>query len=511
MGILDSLRPKQEQFLIRSDGGNGDKFIESLGEAFKGKKKTKTGKSLAKRIAFDKLELVYVIDETVFKSVNFYSMQVLGPRFTLVGNKQACDAINKFIKRTNLFIKLEDAVRDQCICGNGFLEKIRNPEGKLVDVQRVDFKKIDYLRKDGLIAEDASGHAKGYRFPVSDFEFSEDTTEFTPNDILHFKLFSMGNDLALGFIEPLYKLVYLKANVRDGFAQTGYRMGHPLYVIKVGDAPTDNYPGHKPTKEIMDKVENEWTNIEAKHRFIMPFYSTVEEFKPTGVEIQVDLLSHCDSRIAAGFGIPLELVIGDGAGNRATLDVSVTRDLDPRVKSIQNRMAEQLETNLFPDILEAVGLKADTPQVLWMGNIPADLNRKAKRMVSYIEAGILTAEEVRDVVLNEERMKIPETELSKRGVETLGVFDRGHLIPEQAMLLLTRIRNSYKNKIIKLTCDNLAGLIAVKSNIERPKIRIKDKISHEDAIVALKAMEESFPSPSITSLTRRIMSKILSG
>ncbi|MHA1642261.1 MAG: phage portal protein [Promethearchaeota archaeon] len=503
----------QDEFVIARKN-NSDRFLLALGEALS-KKKTSSSTKIFKRIPFDKLELCYLMDEVIFRCVNFYALQVGGVKFEIISkNKNAKNIIENFCRTINLSNKAVEITRDLCITGNSFYEKVYSMTGKLIDIQRIDYKTIDYERDSReLVIEDESGKPKGYIYKGYT---GNEISKLDSSSILHFKLFSLGNELAIGFIEPVYRLVYLKANIRHGFAQAGYRMGHPMNIIYIGDPenPKTGYTGHRPTKELVDKIESEWADIETKNVFIMPYYSKVEQLKPITVETQHELLKYCDSRIAASFGIPPEVAFGENASNKATLEILITRDLDRRIKAIQNIIANVLENELFPEILSQYNIE-DNVKIRWHEITPADLNRKAKRIIEYIQAGVLNPEDVRNMILDEEGLKSP---LSERevfsGIENLQqeitlieavrllkdiqvsfpqesiieysnqlisilmrefkptqfprikegilMIPRKHILTEEAILGIKMIKNTFKNKLVKELCDKLIELLEMK-------------------------------------------------
>jgi hypothetical protein len=310
--------PKND-FYVLSGNPSSDRHLLALGDVInddKGEKKTTNETMPIKRTSFEKLELAYTLDEVSNRCANFYALQVSGPGFDLIGNPKAIAVLRDFNFSVRLKLKIEEITRDMCISGNSFWEIIRNTKNDIVDLQRIDFKKIDYVRDTyGHVKEDASGIPEGYVFGLN----IKNPVYFTDGkngnnkreDILHFKLFSSGNELAVGYMEPCFKIIYLKLNVRDGLAQASYRIGHPLYIIYVGDPPNPKttYPGHVPNSTMVGKIDDEFQNIETKHKFVMPYYTKVEELKPEAGLPQRELLDYCDSRISGCFGIPLELRI----------------------------------------------------------------------------------------------------------------------------------------------------------------------------------------------------------
>lgn len=490
--------PEESDFFV-STLGDG-RYIETLADAFteEGKRKLKhsSGTGL-KRINPSELELEYKLDEVVFSCVNFYSQQV-ATDFEIVGDPKLAAILEDFKDRVGLLSITQEMVRDACISGNSFWEKIKanRGNGNIVGLQRIDFKKMDYIRRgeNGLVEEDNTGKPIGYRFlPAGDislgniklFTDSEKDSENRKwinevvggkNDILHFKLFGRGNELGLGYVEATYKLIFLKLNIRAGFAQTGYNAGFPRLIITAGELPNPatGYQGHKITSAERTELENAFNDLEVKNKIMLPPYVTVTPLQATTGEAQERLLEYCDSRIAGCFGIPLGLVLGtEDKSNKSTLEVSVTRGVDKRVKSIQNDISELFRKHLFPDILEQNGIdleRVSIPKIKWKEIVPVDLNRKAARLTKYIEVGLpFTPEEMIDIknmVLVEEGVNVTKKTPEEKAQEFLEGFEQRSISPEEAIAVLKKIQTLFSESDVQDMIDAIIKRILLKSGVD---------------------------------------------
>jgi len=479
--VKNLLRPKPKQIAkipVASDIHSVDRALETLAQLYENSKdpkakKTSESQTMTKRVDFEKLELAYQLDEITFRCVNFYALQIAGPGFDIIGDAKAVKVIENFMTKTQLRLKIEEIVRDMCITGNSFWEEIKNATGNIIDVQRIDYKKIDYVRKNGYVKEDDAGLPVGYKF-VSTFGkavyFTDGKDENGhKDDILHFKLFNMGNELAIGFVEPAIRLIHLKLNIRHGFAEAGYRAGHPLYVIYVGDKPDpkSGWKGIMPNESMISTINSEWQDIEQKSKFVMPWFTKVEELKPPTSEVQSDILSYCDSRIAATFGLPLSIAVGEGKTSREMIEVSVTRDVDRRIKSIQNKIALELENGLFKQILKQNGIENAEVKIRWREITPPDLNRKAKRITEYISSGILKPEDVKEMVMKEENISPVAIKKAKALLADIG---RKHITIEEAVAFLQNLKISFPDSGINNLLNKLIELLLMKSTKpEKPK------------------------------------------
>jgi len=391
-----------------------------LAEPFteKGRQITSAQK-LAKRIPFEKLELAARLDEVAFRCVNFYALQVTGPGFDLITTDDKTKIVcEEFCDKVDILRKLEEIVRDMCITGNGWLEKLFNSEGDLVDLARIDARFMDFQRDtNGFVQEDNSGKVIGYVFK----DWTGKKTPLRVHQVVHFPLFSMGNELALGFVEPLYHTIYEKLNVRKGFSEEQSR--HPLYVAYVGEKPDPraNYRGKMGTPEFHQKLADELEDVKARTKYVLPWWVRLERFESSKT-IQPQLTEFYNQSICAGFGIPYLIAMGFGRMERATLEVSITRDLDRRIRSIQNKLSEILREQIFSELQRQYKFK-EIPKIEWKEITPPDLNRMAKRIHDLVEVGVINPADVREKVYKAEGIpfkKDEEEEMKdKTGVEKL--------------------------------------------------------------------------------------------
>lgn len=467
MAFLDRFRGKNKETLeekfVASSGGSKDRFIEELAEEFKeGTKHTKAQKE-EKRIDVVKLHKCYRLDETVFRCVNFYAQQVVGPDFYFVGDENAVKLCEDFKDRTHLLLKLEDIVRDQCIYGHGWME-IMQVDGKLANVAYVDARCMDFQRdNEGYVLENSNGKAEGYRFKrVGEVWYNwnnKNGLTFTTDEIAYFPLFGHENELAYGYIEPLYHTIYDKLNVKQGLSQSGWRAGFPLTVAYIGDKPdvANNYGGHKCSEDQVSKTGELLEDIQSKHKLILPFYTKVEQLKAEKTEFQ-PMLEYFDKREGSEFGIPLEM-LGMGSASKASIEAIALRDLDRTLKNWQTRLSIVMINSIFTRYCNENGVKV--PKIVWRETTTPDLNRAAKRRVDYVNAFILSPEEVRDIISKEEGItlkevperlpptlpfgqKQPPKEIQKESLEDIiQRVESGAMSVEEAILLLKKMRESF--------------------------------------------------------------------
>lgn len=463
MSFLDRFKKKEilEEKFVAKSGGSKDWFIETLAEEFEeGTKRTKAQKE-NKRIEPEKLHLCYLLDETAFRCVNFYAQQVVGPDFYFVGDENAVKLCTEFKDNTHLLLKLEDVIRDQAKTGRGWLELMQADE-KFANIAFVDARCMDFQRDtEGYVIENSNGRPKGYRFKkLGENWFGwNGGLEFTTEEMVYFPLFGNENELGFGYIEPLYRTIYDKINVRKGLSQTGWRTGFPLTIATIGDKPdvSNNYQGHKASEEQINKMSDLLEDISNKHKLIVPYWVKVEQLKTENTELQ-PMLEYFDKRIGSSFGIPLEM-LGMGTASKASVEAIALRDLDRTIKNWQKRLSIVLINSIFNRLCKENGV--ETPKIIWNPTITPDLNRASKRRVDYVSNGILSAEEVRPVIAIEEGLKLgpkaPEKpvqqlpfqpkqfpKVEKESLEDLiSRVESGAMSVEEAILLLKKMRESF--------------------------------------------------------------------
>jgi len=387
-----------------------------------GKKKADNKQNPQRRVPFEKLFLAYRLCSLTSRCVNFYANSVVGVGYKPVGDEKAIKICQEFDDKVGMKRLLINGVKDMCISGSGWLELMNNTKRELADIQRIDFTKMDFVR-DGIlmVKEDDSGQPVGYVFGKSPIVGSIDgyspvvyfTDGMEPNgkkeDIVHFKLFSFGNELPYGFIELVYSDILSRLNLKDSFRQSGYRVGTPLRLYYVGDKPDRKmgYRGHPATKETIDAIDSELSDLDNKHKLVLPFW-VKEEISKTETSVpQIDLLNYFDRMIAGGFGLPAEIAAGGANESNADLETLMTRDIAPTLKSMQDMISREVETKIWQKLMMQNGIPIEkTPKMVWNEVIPMDLNRKSKRITQYIQAGVLAPSDVRNMVLGEEELPI---------------------------------------------------------------------------------------------------------
>lgn len=474
--LIRAITPKYSQLSHQED-----RILMALSEGLsskEGKSKTPEVGALDKRASFKNLQFAYSVDENAFRCVNFYAEKVVGPRFDLIGSsKEARDVLWDFIHKSELFIKLEDVARDMCISGNAYWEPTKFGK-EIKGIKRLDFRFIDYIRNTyGRVKLDEGNvNPVGYVFgkmPFTNSSILISEVTYNPNELIHFKLYSSGVDLAYGYIEPIYGLIKFKRNIWSGLAQAAYNIGHRPIIIKHGDPPNPNtgYTGHKPTIKERDQIEGEFQDMETKDAFSMPYWIDVKQLEATTAEAQSELITKCNIGIAISFGLPPEMV-GETKGNKAIIDTLITRDVNESIKAIQNKIANKLETELFPLILSQNNLNADdVPKIVWNEIAPPDKNRMAKRLNDYVDSGILRAEDVRDMVLKSEGL-VKEEDLEKTGIgrELLDIIRDGGITVQEAIVFLQNLKKSFPDSELGIYVDKLIEKIMSKDTApEKPK------------------------------------------
>jgi len=486
-----------EEFFIFPTTRKNDRFLLALSEDQTGEKVTKPQPPV-KRITPSKLELCYRIDGIVARCVNFYVSQVVGPGFELIDCSQNDkNFTEEFMERDHTMLKIEDQFRDACKGGNGWLEKkfTKGKKPKFVETAYINFKWMDFQRDaNNTVIEDEYGEIKGYVFK----DYTGKPNNLNPEQIAHLKLFGQGNELAYGFIEPIFQLIYDKVNARRGISQAGWRAGHELLIARMGDKPDNRigYPGHKADTATAQALADELEDIQGKHKLVIPHYIDIQKIEGTKIDWS-PLLNHFDTRICAGFGIPSELILGGvGRANRATLEIAITRDVDREIKSFQNKITIMLQNDIFAQLKEQGDIKK-IPNIRWnYETTPADLNRLAKRLTEYIQFGVVNPEDVRDIVYEledfgkptpiEEKPKPkgkeeekPEDEKKPKGIPEEDkpdkektdkslqemvdfVIEQKHIEPEQAILFLKALKNSFPSDTVNKLIDSLIEQIMLK-------------------------------------------------
>jgi hypothetical protein len=376
------------------------------------------------RVDPEELENAYLKDPITFNSINKATQAIMAAGYSFKCKDPAAKSyFDRFVE--NIGKIGEDITFDeflysvfqyQMIYGNAFAEIVWNKNmSKIVDLVILDPKRIDYAKdSQGRIVLDNYGKTVGYtqivpfgvevenkgdKIPAKYqdiVKLNNNQIFLSPKRICHFKLYTYGDRFyGIGLIEPAYKSIVRKMNIEVAQTNSIDARGTFPLIDYIGDSM------HEPTAQMIDNALIKLKDFRHNRYFAFPYWHKVEPLEIKGSDIVENTLRYLRENQSASLGIPLAFGIGSGeATNRATL-TNQQQFMEFTLNDIVNKTISTIEKYIFSAICKTEGL-SEYPKIVW-GNIKAEeINDKSKRLVSYVEKGILPAEKVTPYAIGSE-------------------------------------------------------------------------------------------------------------
>jgi hypothetical protein len=369
--------------LSLSEKLRGVKEVELSAEIGEGKPITEKATPTMSRTSKKELEAAFARCGLVARGLTKLTQIIMSGEPRLVSDdKKVLEHFQKFIDNignvgNNLHWDelLNRIFLDQFIYGESFIEKIQGAEGKpprIVDLDVVDVKSLDYAKKGEHIALDEYGTPLGYaqELPlgtsitnIKKIEPPEDVTlqgreKWIPKErIAHFMLYNFGSGLRpIGLIEPAYTDVRTFLNLKTAYGEKALTVLFPKVVGYVGDEK------HVPTAEATKDLIKKMKQAQYKTEMSLPYYNKLQILEARHPEALLNFLGFFMNEIVISLGLPKPIITGLGEEtNRATLNVQTyimiltTRDIIRKtVKTIERQIfkpiAEREELDTYPTI-----------------------------------------------------------------------------------------------------------------------------------------------------------------
>jgi hypothetical protein len=355
------------------------------------------------RVKPEELEKRYKDDPIVYNSINVTVQTIMSPGYRIVGKEDDVSAVYGFFdaigsKGGDLEWEqlLTRIFQHQCIYGNAWSELIPNKERKkLVDLDLIDPKKMDYLR-DQLrnIALDTYGNPVGYvetlpltmtveskLKPPEPYILYTNQIYIPPKRIVHYKFNTVGDGFdGIGLIEPIYRASVRREDAENAWSNSPL---FPMLYAKVGDDQ------HEPTEQHIVSAMDELSKSSKRYIFSYPYWVDVGMLQATSPEKIVDQFKHFEDEVISGMGVPKAFAKWEGGEtNRDTLSRQEYM-FKLSLKNIIEKTCRTIEKNVFGTMREYGQIKT-IPRFEWNEISLQELDSKANRIVEYIGSGALT-------------------------------------------------------------------------------------------------------------------------
>ncbi len=378
------------------------------------------------RVPQNELELTYLHNPLIFNGINKIVQTIMSAKHELICTdpkvKEYFEAFFEELGNSGSDVTWEELLSQiykfQCIYGKAWIENIFNKRGnRIVDWDLIDPKKMDYAKQsEDKIALDKFGKPVGYvevlpyDTPVKEAHLSAEAiaaaVTLEPNAIFlepklvaQIKLFTVGDGFyPIGLIEPIYQSSLRKLNVESALANSIWKLGFPTRIAKVGDA------NHEPTPQQIENTLNKLKNSNFKTELAIPYYVSIDILGNKKSEELRTNLEYFKENEVAGLGIPKPFATGGGeATNRATLG-NQDGMFQLTLRDIIDKTCESIRKYMFRPICLLEGFK-EVPSLKWDFTGPDELDKKTKRLLSYVKAGIIEPESLKEYVKKIEKLE----------------------------------------------------------------------------------------------------------
>lgn len=378
------------------------------------------------RVPQSELELTYGHNPIIFNGVNKIVQTIMSAKHELVcidpKVKIYFEAFFEELGNSGSDITWEELLSQiykfQCIYGKAWIENIFNKRGnRIVDWDLIDPKKMDYAKQaQDKIALDKFSRPIGYvetlpyDTPAKEQRLSKEALAagvslppnaifLEPKRVAQIKLFTVGDGFyPIGLIEPIYQSSLRKLNVESALANSIWRLGFPTRLAKVGDA------NHEPTPQQIENTLNKLKDSNYKTELAIPYYVDVSILGNKKSEELRTNLEYFKENEVAGLGIPKPFATGGGEEtNRATLG-NQDGMFQLTLRDIIDKTCESIRKYMFKPICLLEGFK-EIPSLKWDFTGPDEIDKKSKRLISYVKAGVLDAGSVMEYVKQAEKLQ----------------------------------------------------------------------------------------------------------
>jgi hypothetical protein len=369
-----------------------------------------------KRVGLDELEYSYMQNPTLFNGINKIVQTIMSaPHEVIAKDKKVQKHFDEMINNLGHSGSditweelLSDIYKHQCIYGRAFVENIYNKRhNRIVDWDIIDPKKMDYAKdSNGKIVLDKFGNNVGYfeKIPYFSVDAATEAREqmeqgkypkgvappsdakvifLTSDQVAQMKLFTVGDGFyGIGLIEPIYKTSLRKMNIEEALANAIYRHGFPIIWAQLGDM------NHEPTPQQIENMLEKLKNINFKQEIATPYYYQLHMLESKKAEKLREHLDYFKEQEVTGLGIPKPFATGGAEGaTKATLG-NQSSMFQLTLRDIIKKTTYAIEKYMFAPVCELEGFK-EIPKIKWDLVGESQLDDKAKRIVSYIKAGVL--------------------------------------------------------------------------------------------------------------------------
>lgn len=326
------------------------------------------------RVPLEELEKIYIRDEIVFNGINLYEQIISSTEYKFeCSNDSDLDYMLMWDRTVNLREVISRIVINMCIYGRAWNDIVYNDrKTDIVRLYTLDPKYMDFSRDmSGKVIYDKLTRKPKYYVQIIPFESEKFENEImhcgqraikiNTDALMYTPFYTVGDSIAgIGLIEPMYDLCKIKRNIQIGSGLSIYHMGSPKVAAYVGsDKILPNPPA-----DIINNIAEQLSTLNTKSILVLPHYVKLDILESKKIDRYETYLNQFIKQQVSGLGVPAPFVTGHAEETpRAALDTQLMV-FNKRVKTIQKKISESLETQVFNKISQLNDFKS-VPKLVW--------------------------------------------------------------------------------------------------------------------------------------------------
>jgi hypothetical protein len=327
-------------------------------------------KTLSKLSQYEKL---YSVDPLVFRAVQIYSEELSNGFLIEADNDEDKKYLENWIEDTGFLFTVQDGVKDIFIYGNWFLELIPDWGNKTIRFVSINPKNIDYIRDRNTynVKLDEYGKPLGFQITVNNKTYYymnkkitigsyEDDAEVFESDskfdfrklIAHFKLFSLSDSyLGLSPLMSTYKSALIRLNLSDNIGESAHRSG--TFVAYSETTLPEN---------VKDSLSDTIANASPSDVVVLDKRIKLDRFPAPDIVNKDKMIYYFADEVCSGLGVFLPMMMAGTSISGPDREAFYSKFAES-VKSLQERLAFQIRTQVFSMLWEVSGKKTRVPKL----------------------------------------------------------------------------------------------------------------------------------------------------
>jgi hypothetical protein len=359
---------------------------------------------------------LYENDAITFALVNFLTHRIV-PSFSFVGDPNAVTKLNEWASKRYFKRVLEDMTMDMILCGGAWVEAIWSS----IEIEKfkiINPDKMDFIRdQSDNTLYDAMGDPVGY---IQDFNgtfryWYKDRITSGGNDIFtappgtdlrqklrYYKLKSYGDsELGISLIQPNYRSAIIRTNIEDMVGEAAFRGGGLVAYIE-GELPPD----------VKKNLKIDMQNIKSKNIFLLSNKIQLSNVPIPELNEREALIYLFADIQCGGMGVPLEMILqGITTSQKSGSIPDKTADLEIRVMSFQERLAEQVNEYIIQPLLDNWKIKGKA-NIMFPPASPTNQLNRARVIATLARRNLMTYDPEVELQIRKE-LKLPTELLNK--------------------------------------------------------------------------------------------------